>query len=73
MCVHKSIPKHTNCKTCLTTEPSTSEANSSCSDEESYNLEVDIQAGYHMVMSRNTTYDNVSKGKSKGKFVPLLN
>jgi hypothetical protein len=61
MRVHKSVPEHTNCESGITTEPSTPDTNSTFNDGKSYALEVDIRSGYHVIMSRNSTYDNVSR------------
>jgi hypothetical protein len=60
MCVHKNVPEYTNSESGITTEPSTPDTNSTINDGKSYDLEMDIRSGYHVVMSRNSTYDNVS-------------
>jgi hypothetical protein len=60
MCVHKNVLEYTNCESGITTETSTPDTNSTINDGKSYGLEMDIRSGYHMIMSRNSTYDNVS-------------
>jgi hypothetical protein len=60
MCVHKNESEYNNYESGITTEPSTPDTNSTITNGESYNLEVDIGSGYHVIMSRNSTYDNVS-------------
>lgn len=63
MCVHKSLPDYTNCDSGITTEPSTPDTNSTFNDVKSSALEMDIRSGYHVVMSRNSTYDNFDYSK----------
>ncbi|GFG38434.1 hypothetical protein Cfor_02471 [Coptotermes formosanus] len=61
MFVHKGLglAQHTNCEYCNTTEmPSTLEGNSTYPNEKLYSLEMDVRAGYHMIMPLNSTYDN---------------
>jgi hypothetical protein len=60
MCVHQSVQEYTNCESGIITEPSTPDTNSTFSDGKSCDLEMDIRSGYHVVMSRNSSYDNVS-------------
>jgi hypothetical protein len=55
MCIHQNVPEYG-----ITTEASTADTNSTISDGKSYDFEMDIRSGYHVIMSRNSTYDNVS-------------
>jgi len=45
--------------------------NSTYSDGKLYGLEMDVRAGYHMVMSLNSTYDNVSHQRFVSRSVRL--
>jgi len=64
MCVHKSLgqPQSTMFECCNATDwPSTQEGkNSTYPEGDLYGLEMDIQTGYHMFMSLNGSYGNVS-------------
>ncbi|XP_021942370.1 neuropeptide Y receptor type 1 [Zootermopsis nevadensis] len=63
MCVHMSVTNDTNCSSDYTSEPSTPEGNFNFSDGKSYDVEVDIRAGCHIIMSQNNTYDNFDYNK----------
>jgi hypothetical protein len=67
MCVHLEALGHANCSSDFTSETSTRGGSYNRSDSESYEVEFDIRADYHMVMSRNSTYDNVSNHSDNRK------
>lgn len=77
MCVYESLGQRqsTRVESCNNTDwPSTLEGtNSTYSDGKLYGLEMDIQAGYHMFMPLNTSYDNVSNQRFVLRSVRLDN
>jgi hypothetical protein len=77
MCVQKSLDQlqPTSFESCNNSDllSMLEEKNSTYPDGKLYGLEMDIRAGYHMVMSLNSTYDNVSHQRFVSRSVRLDN